>query len=102
MIRAGYAAVATKSPTAATEFLQLNRWATERPSAPAVTAPGRQSLTYSGLWDHLLATRRELRAAGVQAGEMVALMLPQGPDALAAYLAIAGEFACAPLDPSMT
>jgi acyl-CoA synthetase (AMP-forming)/AMP-acid ligase II len=59
-------------------FLNLKHWALETPGAIA------------------------LRAAGVQPGEIVALVTRQGPEALTAYLAVAGEFACAPLNPTLT
>jgi acyl-CoA synthetase (AMP-forming)/AMP-acid ligase II/thioesterase domain-containing protein len=83
-------------------FLNLRHWALETPGAIALRAPGRQPLSYSGLWNHLESTRNTLRAAGVQPGDIVALVTRQGPEALTAYLAIAGEFACAPLNPALT
>lgn len=84
------------------QFLHLKHWALETPGATALGAPGRPPLSYSGLWNHLESTRHALRAAGVQPGEIVALVTRQGPEALSAYLAIAGEFACAPLNPALT
>ncbi len=83
-------------------FLHLKHWAVETPAAIALSAPGCQPLNYSKLWDHLETTRRTLREARLQAGEAVALVSRQGPEAFTAYLSIAGEFACAPLDPALT
>ena len=83
-------------------FLNLKHWAVETPAAIAIAAPVVKPLTYSQLWNHLETTRRALREAGVRPGEVVALVTRQGPEAFTAYLAIAGEFACAPLDPSLT
>jgi acyl-CoA synthetase (AMP-forming)/AMP-acid ligase II/thioesterase domain-containing protein len=83
-------------------FLHLRHWAEEAPAATALAAPGYQPLSYSRLWNHLETTRQALRAAGVQPGQIVTLVTRQGPEALSAYLAIAGEFACAPLNPALT
>lgn len=82
-------------------FLPLKHWAEETPAATALAAPGYQPLSYSRLWNHLEATRQSLHAAGVQPGEIVAVVTRQGPEALSAYLAIACEFACAPLNPAL-
>lgn len=83
-------------------ILRLEQRATKTPEAPAILAPGRTPLTYSGLWRHLGTTRRWLGDAGVHPGEAVALVMGQGPELITAFLAIAGESACAPLDPSLT
>ncbi len=83
-------------------ILQLERRATETRDVSAILAPGRAPLTYSGLWSHLGNTRRWLRGAGVQPGEAVAMVMGQGPELITAFLAVADESACAPLNPSLT
>jgi acyl-CoA synthetase (AMP-forming)/AMP-acid ligase II/thioesterase domain-containing protein len=82
-------------------FLELARWATEAPEAPALLAPGRASLTYSGLLKHIETTRGVLRNAGLRPGEAAALVM-HGAELITAFLAIAGESACAPLNTSLT
>jgi acyl-CoA synthetase (AMP-forming)/AMP-acid ligase II len=82
-------------------FLQLARRATEIPDAPALLAPGRAPLTYSGLWTHIESTRGVLRDAGLRPSEGAALVM-RGAELITAFLAIAGESACAPLNTSLT
>jgi acyl-CoA synthetase (AMP-forming)/AMP-acid ligase II/thioesterase domain-containing protein len=82
-------------------FLQLKRWATEIPDAPALFAPGREPLTYSGLLEHIEKTRVALSEAGLRPGEPVAVVM-NGAELIAAFLAIAGVSACAPLNTSLT
>src|ERR1700676_3294486 len=82
-------------------FLQLERGAEETPDAPAFLAPKRQPLTYSKLDNHLRWARRALHDAGLRPGE-VAAMVMRGANLITAFLAIAGESACAPLNSSFT
>lgn len=82
--------------------LHLERWATQTPGSPALLAPGREELSFSGLWNLLTTVRQALDAAGVCPGEAVALVAPEGPELICALLAICGQSACAPLDPSLT
>ena len=82
-------------------FLELKRRAAESPDAPALLAPGRHPLSYSGLWDHIRSTRRALHDAGLRPGEAAALVM-HGAELLTAFLAIIGESACAPLNTSLT
>jgi acyl-CoA synthetase (AMP-forming)/AMP-acid ligase II/thioesterase domain-containing protein len=83
-------------------FLQLERRATELPHAVALLSPGREPLTYSHLWTLLESAAEALRGSGLRPGEAVALVTAQGPEFITAFLALAGEFACAPLNPSLT
>src|SRR5450755_900211 len=102
MTCSGYALGTDTEQLGPDRFLHLKHWAAETPAATALCAPGYRPLRYSQLWNHLENTRRVLRQAGVQAGEIVALVTRPGPEAFTAYLAIAGEFACAPLNPALT
>jgi acyl-CoA synthetase (AMP-forming)/AMP-acid ligase II len=77
------------------------RWATETPDAPALLAPGRHSLTYSGLCTLIETVPSALRDAGLRPGEAAAMVM-RGAELITAFLAIAGESACAPLDTSLT
>src|SRR5579863_9307447 len=82
-------------------FLQLERRAAETPDAAALLSPGHRPLTYSGLRDHIGSARRALHDAGLRPGEAAALVM-HGAELITAFLAIAGESACAPLNPSLT
>jgi acyl-CoA synthetase (AMP-forming)/AMP-acid ligase II/thioesterase domain-containing protein len=70
------------------------------PEAVAVCAPGRPDLTYGGLCEHVAAVAGGLAAAGVGAADRVALVVPNGPVALTAFLGIASAAGCAPLNPA--
>src|SRR5579859_5729914 len=82
-------------------FLQLERRAAETPDAAALLSPGRRPLTYSGLRSHIGLARRALHDAGLRPGEAAALVM-HGAELITAFLAIAGESACAPLNTSLT
>ncbi len=71
-----------------------------RPDATALAAPGRPPLTYRELAEHLDATARRLHATGLGRGDRVAIVLPNGPEMAAAFLATAAVATAAPLNPS--
>jgi oxalate---CoA ligase len=89
-------------PDCGEDYLELGRRAQAAPLSTAVCAPGREALTYSGLWNEVQGISEALRQAGVQPQEVVAVALPSGPELLTAVLAITFECACAPLDLSWT
>jgi acyl-CoA synthetase (AMP-forming)/AMP-acid ligase II len=70
------------------------------PDAPAILAPGRASLTYGRLYQHIGKIRRALRATGVSHRDRVAVVLPNGPEMAVATLTVAASAACAPLNPA--
>ncbi|MEE9139348.1 MAG: condensation domain-containing protein [Alphaproteobacteria bacterium] len=72
------------------------------PNAVAIAAPGRPPLSYRGLADQVGDAVARLNALGVGRGERVALVLPNGPEAAAAFLAVAAGACCAPLNPGYT
>ncbi len=57
-------------------------------SLDAITAPGRGNLTAQRLEEHLQSTSKRLKQLGVGFGDSVASMLPDGPDAITASLAV--------------
>ncbi|MDF3303420.1 amino acid adenylation domain-containing protein [Rhodococcus sp. T2V] len=61
--------------------------AVERPDAVAVTS-GDQSLTYADLDERSAAVAASLSEAGVVAGDVVAVVLPQSPDLIAAIIGV--------------
>jgi acyl-CoA synthetase (AMP-forming)/AMP-acid ligase II/acyl carrier protein len=72
------------------------------PDRRAILAPGRLPMTYSAL---LLQTRdvvRGLRSVGVGRTDRVAVVLPNGPEATVAMVAIAAGAVCVPLNPDFT
>jgi oxalate---CoA ligase len=70
------------------------------PTAIALMAPDRRPLTYRALLDHVAATVRSLRQLGIGRQDRVALVLPNGPEMAAAFLATASAATCAPLNPA--
>ena len=69
-------------------------------SAPAIGAPGRAALSYAGLRDLAAQTRATLNGAGIGRGDRVAIVLPNGPEMAAAFLAIGTAATTAPLNPA--
>ena len=74
--------------------------ALERPDAPAIVAPGRPALTFADLWEHSRDMADRLGSLGVSHATRVAVVVPDGPEAAAAFLGVAGCAVCAPLNPA--
>ena len=68
--------------------------------APAIGAPGRQWLDFAGLGSLLESTARSLASAGIGRGDRVAIVLPNGPEMAAAFIAVAASATTAPLNPA--
>jgi len=71
-----------------------------RPAGPAIGAPGRPWLDTSGLLDLVGETRRQLASVGIGRGGRVAIVLPNGPEMAAAFVAVAASASAAPLNPA--
>jgi acyl-CoA synthetase (AMP-forming)/AMP-acid ligase II len=84
------------------DFLPVEQHAEEMPTAVAVTAPGREPITYRELGRLLPRMRSELTEAGLGPGEIAALVLPNGADLITTFLAVSGIGAGAPLNPAST
>ena len=69
-------------------------------SAPAIRAPGRPALSYAGLRDLAAATIARLNGIGIGRNDRVAIVLPNGPEMAAAFIAIGAGATTAPLNPS--
>ena len=67
---------------------------------PAIGAPGRAALRYADLRDLLQATTAQLNGAGIGRGDRVAIVLPNGPEMAAAFVAVAAGATAAPLNPA--
>ncbi|MCX7369266.1 MAG: acyl--CoA ligase [Alphaproteobacteria bacterium] len=68
--------------------------------APAIRAPGRPALSYAGLRDLAAATIARLNGIGIGRNDRVAIVLPNGPEMAAAFIAIGAGATTAPLNPS--
>jgi acyl-CoA synthetase (AMP-forming)/AMP-acid ligase II len=68
--------------------------------APALTAPGRKALTYGALRALCAATSARLEAIGIGRGDRVAIVLPNGPEMAACFVALAASVTAAPLNPA--
>lgn len=67
-------------------------------------APGRGNLTAQRLEEHLRTTSKRLKQLGVGFGDSVASMLPDGPDAITAHLAVTAHAHAKyqPLEPNLS
>lgn len=66
----------------------------------ALGAPGRRGMTYGALRGLTATVREQLNAWGLGQGDRVALVLPNGPEMAAAFLAVASAATTAPLNPA--
>ena len=66
----------------------------------AIAAPEREPLTYGALRDQVGRTGDALAQGGIGAGDRVAIVLPNGPEMAAAFLATAAHATAAPLNPA--
>jgi acyl-CoA synthetase (AMP-forming)/AMP-acid ligase II len=69
-------------------------------AAPAIQAPGRPALSHGGLRALAAATVESLNGFGIGCGDRVALVLPNGPEMAASFIAIACGATTAPLNPA--
>src|SRR6476620_8644677 len=70
------------------------------PDAIALLAPERNPLSYIALDSHVSRTVDALRQSGVIRTDIVAVVLPNGPEMATAFLSVASAAVCAPLNPS--
>ena len=80
----------------------LDGFAFPSDSAPALLAPGRRTLTASGLADQIARTVERLSALGVSRADRVAIVLPNGPEMASTFLGVAATAVAAPLNPAYT
>ncbi|MHA1571028.1 MAG: AMP-binding protein, partial [Alphaproteobacteria bacterium] len=67
--------------------------------APAIAAPERDAATYDDLRVLTEKTTAQLNALGIGRNDRVAIVLPNGPEMAAAFIAIAAGATTAPLNP---
>jgi len=71
-------------------------------TGPALGAPGRPELSYAELCDVIDRAGRALAARGMRPGTPVAIVIPNGPEMAAVFLAVSSHAVAAPLNPSYT
>jgi acyl-CoA synthetase (AMP-forming)/AMP-acid ligase II len=81
-------------PTTLLELLSIGQ-----DDAVALSAEGTPDLSFDGLRAQLAQTAAELHSVGIDVGDRVAIVLPNGPAMALAFLAVASAVACAPLNP---
>jgi oxalate---CoA ligase len=74
--------------------------ATGADSAPALSAPGRPPLRYDALRALIDRSLAALNGVGIARNDRVAIVLPNGPEMAACFVACAGGVASAPLNPA--
>ncbi|MGM0586166.1 MAG: acyl--CoA ligase [Pseudomonadota bacterium] len=68
--------------------------------APALGAPGRDWMSCAALRAQVRRVLDQFAGAGVGAGDRVAIVLPNGPEMAAAFVAVASGATAAPLNPA--
>jgi acyl-CoA synthetase (AMP-forming)/AMP-acid ligase II len=68
------------------------------PDHPAIVSPDGPVLTYATLKGQLNVLMDELRGLGIRRGDRVAIVLPNGIEVIAAFLAVSGVATAAPLN----
>ena len=69
-------------------------------SAPALSAPGRQALSFGGLRALIADTLAALNSIGIGRNDRVAIVLPNGAEMASCFIACASGVASAPLNPA--
>jgi oxalate---CoA ligase len=69
-------------------------------AAPALSAPGRQALSFGALRQLIAATLGALNGIGIGRNDRVAIVLPNGPEMASCFIACASGVASAPLNPA--
>ncbi len=69
-------------------------------SAPALSAPARQALSFGALRQLIAATLAALNSVGIGRNDRVAIVLPNGPEMASCFIACASGVASAPLNPA--
>lgn len=73
--------------------------ASQDAAAPAIGAPGRDPMTFADLRILTQQTVTALNGIGIGRGDRVAIVLPNGPEMAAAFIAVGAGASTAPLNP---
>jgi acyl-CoA synthetase (AMP-forming)/AMP-acid ligase II/thioesterase domain-containing protein len=93
-------AVGPVSTTSLTIYQLVEAARQKAPAAAALLAPGRQPLSFAGLCLLMEKAVRELNGLGIGRQDRVALVLGNGPELAAGFLAVSAAATCAPLNPA--
>ncbi|MGY4174137.1 AMP-binding protein [Bradyrhizobium sp. USDA 4529] len=80
----------------------IGRTASRFPNQPAIVSSAFEPLTYNGLERQLNAIRRRLRLAGFDCNTRIGVLMPNGPEAVLAIVAVACCSVAVPLDPRLS
>ena len=69
-------------------------------ATPAIDAPGRAALTYAGLRALARRTVQALNAVGIGRNDRAAIVMPNGPEMAASFVAVGSGATTAPLNPA--
>ena len=88
-------------------WLAIHRHAIQSPDAPAILSSTHlslspETLSYGELWLRILNIGAQLRNAHIGRDDRIALLLPNGPEALVLLLGILRNAICVPLNPNLT
>ena len=72
----------------------------QEPGAPAIGAPDRTPMSFADLRDLSDRTVTALNRIGIGRGDRVAIVLPNGPEMAAAFIAVGAGASTAPLNPA--
>ena len=80
----------------------LEHYARFAPRREAILAPKCSPMTYGMLWARANEMVRALRSLGIGQSDRVAVVLPDGPEAVVAIIGVAAGAVCVPLNPAFT
>ena len=89
----------TASPAAAKADTIAGVLAAHEAASTALGAPGREPLSFGGLREQIERTTAALNGFGLGRGDPIAIVLPNGAEMAAAFLAVASAATAAPLNP---
>lgn len=79
-------------------FRAIENTASQHPASKAILSPNRIALTYEELIMLVRKVIEKLHGFGVKRGDRIGLVLPNGPEAVIAFLACSSIGTCAPLN----
>jgi acyl-CoA synthetase (AMP-forming)/AMP-acid ligase II/thioesterase domain-containing protein len=100
--RASSAPYGTEPEAQCTLGQVIGRTASQFPHQPAIVSPTFAPLTYHGLQLQLDNIRRQLRLAGFDCNARIAVLMPNGPEAVLTIVAVACCSIAVPLDPRLS
>jgi len=80
----------------------IRHWSDTRAQALALCAPGREPLSFQRLWQQITETSGALQGLVAGRAPVVALILPDVPELITAFLGVVSVGAGAPLNPALT